>query len=391
MNLSGIQIVMVAGEESGDILGASLIQHLKQHFPRASFSGVGGRRMIAEGFHSFFPIESLSVMGFIEPLKCLPRLLKIRKWLKNYILASRPAVFIGIDYTEFNLSLELTLKSHGIKTVHYVSPTVWAWRQGRIKKIKKAVDLMLTLFSFETPIYQAHHISVECVGHPLADHIPFTSDKLPARQQLNLPLTSKVIALLPGSRAQELKYLAPAFIKTAQWILAHEPNIVFITAAANDARLQQFSTLASELNGNFVQIFTDARLVMQAADAILVASGTASLEAMLVKRPTIIAYKMSALTYAIAKRLVKIPFLGLPNILAGQCIMPEFIQDAVKPEIMGKTLLNILQSDNFTNTLLPIFEKLHLALRKNAPVQAALAIAKLIKDNNSDEADCRRG
>lgn len=370
-------IGIVAGEESGDILGADLILSLKQRFPQATFEGVGGKRMQQAGFKSLYPLDRLAVMGLIEPLKRLPEILGIRKALRNHFIQSKPDIFIGIDAPDFNLSLEQSLKAKGIKTAHYVSPTVWAWRKRRIHKIKKAVDLMLTLFPFETKIYEEHAIPVCCVGHSLADQIPFHSDKSIARAELALPFTGKIVALLPGSRAQELKYLAKEFIQTAKWLAKQDSTIQFITVAPNELREQQFRAYQAELNGPPIRIFRgNATTVMAAADAILCASGTATLQAMLVKRPTVIAYKMSPLVFSIAKRIIKVPYIGLPNLLAEKCVMPEFIQSDVQPGKMGERLLQYLQQ---TDQDYADFEHIHQLLKKNAGETSAQAIAQLIQ------------
>jgi lipid-A-disaccharide synthase len=320
-------------------------------------------------------------MGFIEPLKRLPELLKIRSTLKKYFIKNKPTVFIGIDAPDFNLSLEHSLKNNGITTVHYVSPTVWAWRKGRIHKIKKAIDHMLCLFPFETQIYQSHAVPITCVGHPLADSIPLHSDQSVARTELNLPLNSKIIALLPGSRTQELNYLAKEFIETARWLKARDPELRFIAASANGSTYEQFKGYLAHYKDVKVDIFQgNARTVMAASDAILTVSGTASLEAMLVKRPTVVAYKMSALGFAIAKRLIRIPYIALPNLLAGKLLMKEFVQSAVNPAAMGQVILEYLQSPLLTKESAATFLSLHHSLKKNAGQTAASAIQDLIKE-----------
>ncbi len=373
---------LVAGEESGDILGANLIKALQKRFPDAIFEGVGGSRMQSLGFKSLYPQERLAVMGFIEPLKRLPEILSIRRGLKNHFLKSKPDIFIGIDSPDFNISLEHALKIKGIKTVHYVGPTVWAWRPGRIKTIKKAVDLVLALFPFEIKIYNENAIPVACVGHTLADTIPMHSEKGLARTQLQLPTEGKVVALLAGSREQELKYLAKDFIQTASWLIKQDPTITFITACSNDAREKQFRAILKEVGGPEIHFYQgQATTVMAASDAILLASGTASLQAMLVKRPTVIAYKMSPLTFAIAKRLVKVPYIGLPNLLANECIMPEFIQSQVCPVAMGQKLLQYLNDPGLNQKLTAIYEKIHHDLKRDAGETAAAALLQLIKDN----------
>lgn len=379
MNGNEIRIAIVAGEASGDVLGASLIQELKKIYPHATFEGVGGPRMIEQGFHSFYPMERLSVMGIIEPLKRIFELLSLRKWLIEHFLKLKPHVFIGIDSPDFNLNIEYALKNKGIKTAHYVSPTVWAWRSGRIKKIKKSVDLMLCLFPFETKIYNENQIPNCFVGHPLANAIPLLCDKQKAREALDLPLSAKIVALLPGSRAQELKYLAKPFIETAKWLHAHDPSIQFITACPNSTIETQFKAILATTNFSEVRCFQgQSTTVMTAADAVLVASGTASLEAMLVKHPTVIAYKMSGLTFEIAKRIVNVDFIGLPNLLAGRMMIPEYVQTQVIPSKMGETLLNYLQNPGLEKALFSEFEKMHLALKAQDNT-AGKQIAQLIE------------
>lgn len=375
-----MRIGVVAGEGSGDILGANLLSALKKHYPDAIFEGIGGPQMQAVGFNSLYPLERLSVMGFIEPLKRLPEILSIRKGIIKHFTLNKPDIFIGIDSPDFNLSLEKTLKKKGIKTVHYVSPTVWAWRKGRIKTIKKAVDLVLALFPFETKIYEQNNIPVCFVGHSLADNIPLVSDKTAARTALNLPVAGKVVALLPGSREQELRYLARPFIETAKWLNTKDPNIRFISACANEERERQLREIINEDEKcpPIMLYQGQATHVMAAADCVLLASGTASLQSMLVKRPTVIAYKMSPWVFALAKRIVKVPYIGLPNLLANQLLMPEFIQSQVQPDKMGEQLLGYLTANDNNQALTATYEKIHHLLRKNAGETAALAIVNLL-------------
>lgn len=373
---------LVAGEDSGDILGADLIEALKQSYPQATFIGIGGPRMIKAGMQSFYPMERLSVMGFIEPLKRLPELLRIRRFLKNTFLNNKPTVFIGIDAPDFNLSLESYLKKHGVRTVHYVSPTVWAWRKGRIHKIKKAIHRMLCIFPFETPIYQQHEIPMTFVGHPLADVIPMDSSKTEAREALSLPQDCKIVAILPGSRKQELHYLAKDFIETALWLKGMRPDLKFIAPLANSHTQEQFKNYLAQYPQIEVTCFKgNARTVMAASDVVLTVSGTASLEAMLVKRPTIVAYKMSKLGFAIAKRLIHVPYIALPNLLANKLLMKEFIQDAVNPQEMGKAILAYLDSPALIEQDSNLFRQLHESLRKDAGKTAANAIKEVIKEN----------
>lgn len=380
MNEHSPRFAIVAGEDSGDILGADLIRALKARYPNAIFEGIGGRRMIDEGLISFFPIERLSVMGIFEPLKRLPELIRIYNHVKNYVLKQRPDVFIGVDAPDFNLRLEKDLKSKGIKTVHYVSPTVWAWRKGRIKGIKRAVDLMLGLFPFEKEIYKENQIPMEYVGHPLADSISFTTCQNEAKRKLNLHVDKKYIALLPGSRRQELDYLLIPFIETAKWLKEKDPSLEFITACVNEERELQWKKALQHYDIK-VHLFLNRSVeVMGASEAILLASGTASLQAMLVKRPTVVAYKMSPLTYWIAKRIINVPYISLPNLLANQALMPEYIQDDVLPEKMGEKLLQYLTDFDRNQTIIKEFERLHTVLRKNAGQSAASAIDALIKE-----------
>ncbi len=373
---------LVAGEESGDILGADLILALKKTYPHATFVGIGGKRMIEAGFQSLFPLERLSVMGFIEPLKRLRELLAIRAYLKKYFTLHRPAAFIGIDAPDFNLSLEHSLKKQGLCTVHYVSPTVWAWRKRRIYKIKKAVNCVLCLFPFETAIYQEYQVGHAFVGHPLADAIPLYSSKNTAREELGLPQDKQIVAILPGSRQQELKYLAKDFLDTARWIRQQLPAVEFITPCANESTEKQFNEYLKEYPDLKLNLFQgNARKVMTASDVVLTVSGTASLEAMLVKRPTIVAYKMSPLSFAIAKRIIKIPYIALPNLLAGKGLMKEFVQNDVNPQAMGKAIIEYLQSPALSEEVAQQFLTLHQSLQKNAGASAAQAISLLIKDS----------
>jgi len=373
---------IVAGEVSGDILGADLIAALKETYPDAKFVGIGGERMINAGMQTLFPIDRLSVMGLIEPLKRLPELLRIRRFLKNYFMTHRPTVFIGIDAPDFNLGLEAYFKKQGIRTVHYVSPTVWAWRKGRIHKIKKAVNRMLCVFPFESPIYEKHQVPMTFVGHPLADEIPMDSSKSQARTLLNVAQEKKIIAILPGSRAQEIANLAQPFIETARWLKARLPEVEFISPLVSEKIEQQFKAQLALNPDVEVKCFKgNARTVMAAADVVLTVSGTASLEAMLVKRPTIVAYKMSKLGYAIAKRIIHVPFIALPNLLAGKLIMKEFIQDDVKPEMMGEAILAYLMTPQLTVQDSAVFCELHKTLRKDAGKTAASAIKEVIKES----------
>ncbi|KZN12815.1 lipid-A-disaccharide synthase [Marinomonas sp. TW1] len=378
---STARYVLVAGEASGDILGANLIKHLKALQPDAVFEGIGGPLMEAEGLTSMVPMDRLSVMGLVEVLGRLRELLGIRKRLYQSCLANPPTAFIGIDSPDFNLPLARKLKQAGIPTVHYVSPSVWAWRQKRIFKIKKSVDLMLALFPFELPIYHQHNIPVVCVGHTLADDIPLQSDPQQAREALKLgPITGPVFAILPGSREGEVARLAPLFAETIKLIKQQEPQATFLMPAANQARREQIETILQEVNAQAVITDGQSRTVMAAADAILLASGTAALEAMLVKRPMVVAYKVNRLTFAIMKRMIKVPYVSLPNLLANETLVPELLQDEAVPESLATRLVQTWQSFRQDKQIQQKYLDLHQMLRKNAGEQGAKAIISMLAD-----------
>jgi lipid-A-disaccharide synthase len=372
-----MHIGIIAGELSGDILGAGLIQALRASHPDALIEGIGGPQMLAAGFHSHYPLETLSVMGLVEVLKHYPRLKKCRDTLRDHFLQNPPDVFIGIDAPDFNLGLEYTLKSAGIRTVHYVSPSVWAWRQYRLPKIARACDLMLTLFPFEADYYLRHNIPVRFVGHPLADDIPLQIDKAAARNRLGLTALDSVwVAILPGSRRNEVHQLGSPFLETARWLLAQRPDLRFIVPLAN-AHLknlfsQQIAQIAPDLP--LTLLVGQSREVMAAADVVLMASGTATLEAMLLKRPMVVAYRVAQLTYWLAKLLVHIPYFSLPNLLAGERLVPEFLQHDVIPEKLGAAVLHWLENPAQVEALENRFIELHDRLRLSASQQAAAAV-----------------
>ncbi|MFT2111021.1 lipid-A-disaccharide synthase [Marinomonas sp. 2405UD68-3] len=384
-NASTPRFVIVAGEASGDILGANLIASLKEKCPNALFEGIGGPLMEAQGFQSMVPMDRLSVMGLVEVLGRLFELLKIRKRVYEHCIENPPVVFIGIDSPDFTLPLERKLKNKNIPTVHYVSPSVWAWRQKRIFKIKKSVDLMLSLFPFEMPIYQQHNIPVECVGHTLADDIPLKCDRELARKQLGMNVDNgPLFAVLPGSRRGEVERLAPLFISAMEQIVEQEPNAQFIIPAINEERKEQISELLLSSHVSAVIVDGQSREVMIASDAILLASGTAALEAMLVKRPMVVAYRFTQLTYSIMSRMIKVPYVSLPNLLANKLLVPELIQDDATPERLAQTLLSTWKDFEADQNIRDIYLDLHLMLRKQAGDTAANAIIKLI-DKKSHE------
>jgi len=387
--MATVRIGIVAGEASGDILGAGLMRAIAARVPGAVFEGVGGPLMLAEGFNSHFAMDRLSVMGLIEPLQRLPELLSMRRALREGFLADPPDLFLGIDSPEFNLDLELALREQGLLTAHYVSPSVWAWRQGRLKKIAEAVDHMLTLFPFEEAFYQDHGIPVSFVGHPLADQFPsdderIALDKIAARQTLGFTEHDTLVALLPGSRGGEVKRLGPSFIDTARWCLQRQPQLKFIMPAANDQRYQQLQALlagAQELPITLLQ--GQSHQVMQAADAVLMASGTTTLEALLLRRPMVVAYKMAALSHFIISRMVKSPYISLPNLLAGEELVPEILQGQVQPEILGPLLLSRLQHSAESIELQNRFSCIHHSLRQDASERAAEILLGMIEQRRN--------
>jgi len=379
-----VRIGVIAGETSGDILGAGLMQAIRRLCPDAQFEGIGGPRMLAEGFHSFFPMERLSVMGFIEPLGRLPELLRIKKTLVEHFAINPPDVFIGIDSPGFNLRIEQSLHDLGIRTVHYVSPSVWAWGQKRIHKIARAVDLMLALFPFETRIYDQHRVPVRFVGHPLADTISLDSgsvgQKQEARIQLGLAEDATVIALLPGSRRDEISRLGPVFIATALHCLAQNPALRFVIPCANAERRQQvLDLLGSHRAEQFLVFEGNSHQAMLAAEMVLLASGTATLEAMLLKRPMVVCYRLSALTWFLASRMLKVPYVSLPNLLAGERLIPEFLQDAVTVENLGRELQRLLDDPQQQSALASRFQQIHSTIRCDASAQAADAVLQLVR------------
>ncbi len=376
-----MNIGMVAGEASGSILGAGLIHALRDKQPDIQFSGIGGADMIAAGLHNFFDIERLTVMGFIEPLRRLPDLFRIRNHLYRYYTQHKPDVFVGIDYPGFNLNIELKLRKAGIPIVHYVSPSVWAWKQKRIFKIAKATDLVLTLLPFENEIYDRYQVPVTFVGHPLADAIPLQPDKAAARQSLNLEPDTQYVALLPGSRRGELQLLSEPFIAAAELCWQRKKNIKFITSAANALRNKEFQAHVQRLLPNLPIQFFEGRShdVMAAADVVLLASGTATLETLLFKRPMVIAYRLPNITYQIARRLVKIPYVGMPNLLTQKQTVPEFIQDDATPKNLSNALLDFLDHPEKTQRLQETFLQIHQQLRCNANQRAAEAVLRVIQ------------
>lgn len=382
-----MRIAIVAGEASGDSLGAGLIDALRELCPDAQFEGVAGARMSAAGCHALYPVEDLSVMGLIEVLRHLPRLLRLRADLTQHFMATRPDVFVGIDAPDFNLGLERRVKAAGIPTVHYVSPSVWAWRRGRMRGITRAVDLMLTLFPFESAFYREHGLREHYVGHPLADSIAEHNDRTAARAALGLVPDGELVALLPGSRRGELRYLAEPFLRTALWLRERRPALRFVAPLATAATRLMFEEMRSRIAPDLPVTIIEGRAqaVMTAADAVLVASGTATLEATLLKRPMVMAYRLSGFSHWLLKRLVKTPYLALPNLLANRMLVPEFIQDQVTAANLGTALLEILDSPERVMQLEKAFTEIHHELRRDASRQAARAVLELIHGETSSK------
>lgn len=374
-----LRIGILAGESSGDILGAHLIAALKAHFGDITFEGIGGPLMQAQGLCSHFPMERLSVMGYIEPLKRLPELLRIRGALYRHFRDNPPDVFIAIDAPDFNLHLERKLRKIGIKTVHLVSPSVWAWKKRRIHKIKKAVDLMLCLFPFETAIYDQHGVPVEFVGHPLADEIPLETDAAAARTALALPPNGNVLALLPGSRAGEVRLLAPLFLEVAQRLQQWDSALSFVMPAANEWRYAELTHLLESYPGLPVKLVRGrSREVMQAANVVLLASGTATLEAMLLKRPMVVSYRMGAFSWAVISRLVTTKFAALPNVLADRPLVPELLQKDATPDALVSALQSELANGDKRASLVAEFTLIHQRLRLGFGDRAAARIGQLL-------------
>lgn len=375
---------IIAGELSGDTLGEGLIRAIKLRHPDAQFVGIGGPKMIAQGCQSLFNIEELAVMGLVEVLGRLKRLLQVKKELVSYFTHNPPDVFIGIDAPDFNLRVESDLKKKGIKTVHYVSPSVWAWRPKRIFKIDKATDLVLAFLPFEKAFYDKYNVACEFVGHTLADAIEIETptqrqtSQQQARKWLNIQQDKQWLAVLPGSRHGEVSLIAPPFIETCQRLKQRFPNIGFIVAAVNESRKAQFEqiwqAIAPELD--FVIIQDTARNVITASDAVLLASGTVALECMLLKRPMVVGYKMNRLTGWIVEKLAITEYVSLPNILVGKEIIPEFILDNCQVDLLYPAVEKMLTTDH--SALIETFDKLHQTIKKDADKQAAAAVLRLI-------------
>ena len=376
------KIAIVAGEASGDLLGAHLISALKAQRADLSFFGIAGPKMMREGANSLFSMEKLSVRGYVEVLRHLYGLLKLRRSLLKQILKEKPSVFIGIDAPDFNFWLERKLKKHGIPTIHYVSPSIWAWRGGRIRKIKRAVTHMLSLFPFEPAIYQKAGVPVTFIGHPLADEIPLKPNMKAAREILKLKQSSMVVAMLPGSRQSEVQQHAELFVKTAQLISEENANTVFLVPLITRETRNIFEAALYKNHNEALKLqilFGHAHDAMEAADIIIVASGTATLEAALLKRPMLITYRMPSLSWQILKRMNYLPYVGLPNVLAGKFLVPELLQKEATPEKLANEVSRLLNDTANLKEIKQKFTEIHVSLKQNAAEKAANVVLSYLK------------
>ncbi|UDG80665.1 Lipid-A-disaccharide synthase [Candidatus Hartigia pinicola] len=377
-----LTIGIVAGEISGDILGSALIRELKKQVPDARFVGIAGPLMQAEGCEAWYPMEELAVMGIVEVLGRLPRLFVIRKELIKRLIQLQPDIFIGIDSPDFNIMLEKRLKSNGIKTIHYVSPSVWAWRQKRVFKIEQATNLVLAFLPFEKAFYDRFNIPCRFIGHTMADAIPLQVDKLSIRPSLGISKNIKCLAILPGSRHSEVEMLSADFLKTAKILNKRFVDLYIIVPLVNQERREQFEIIQKKIAPELTVHLLDgqARNAMMAADATLLASGTSALECMLTKCPMVVGYRVNPVTFWLAKRFVKIPYVSLPNLLAEKEIVKELLQKACQPEQLADQLMPLLEGGERIDQLKKIFLQLHQLIRCNADTQAADAVLNLIRN-----------
>ena len=375
--LPHLNIAIIAGEHSGDILGADLIEALRQRHPDANFYGIGGPRMQALGFNALFDMEELAVIGIVEVLGRLPRLLKVKRDIVAALLKDKPDVFIGIDAPDFNLPVELELKQAGIKTVHYVSPSVWAWRHKRIYKIARATNMVLSLLPFEKAFYDKYQVPCTFVGHTMADTMPIMVDKTEHKLTLQLDPSRPVLALMPGSRSNEIKLLAPDFLAAATLLQQQQPQLQLITNMVTEQKAAQFAAIKQQYAPDLaITVYIgQARQVLLAADATFITSGTATLEAMLAKCLMVVAYRANWLTYQIGRRMVKLAHFSLPNLLAGRSMVPELLQHQVTPAALVAKMAPLLQADN--SALLAEYRSIHQQIKCNASARAAEAILEV--------------
>lgn len=381
-----MRVGIIAGELSGDYLATGLMRELRRLHPDVQFVGIGGEGMREQGLTSWYPLDALSVMGLVEVIKHLPRLLRIRADVCRRFLDDPPDLFIGVDAPDFNLGVERRLRQAGIPTVHYVSPTVWAWRQGRVRTIRRAVDLMLSIFPFEAEFFRRHQVPVTFVGHPLADEIPMRPDRAGARRALGVDASAALVALLPGSRLSEVSSLGPEFLATAAWLQQRKPGVRFVVPCATKRILALLEEQLQAFPGLDIRLVSGrSRECMAAADIVLLASGTATLETMLHKRPMVVAYKVSALTGWLARRLIKVPHFAMPNLIAGERLIPEFAQEEAVPERLGPAMLELLDAPDQRRQLIDRFVELHERLRQDASRQAAVAVDRLYRERRRGE------
>lgn len=375
------RVYLVAGELSGDILGASLMRALKARHPEVAFRGLGGPRMIAEGLESLYPLETLSVMGLVEVIKHLPELIRVRRTLRRDALDWEPDIMVGIDAPDFNLGLERQLRESGITTAHYVSPSVWAWRQGRVKGIARSVDAMLTFLPFEAAFYVKHRVPVAFVGHPLADELPLVNDRRATREALGIAAEARVLALLPGSRRNEIRFMGETFLEAAERLVKARPGLAVVIPAATPERRQELEALLAArpaLAACVSLLDGQAREAMVASDLVLLASGTAALEAMLCHRPMLVGYRMAPMTHRIARLMVKTEWISLPNLIARESLVPELIQDEASSEAIATRLGELLDDEAARTALEARFAAMHEGLQRDASRRAAEAIEALV-------------
>ena len=375
------RVYLVAGELSSDILGASLMRALKARHPEVAFRGLGGPRMIAEGLESLYPLETLSVMGLVEVIKHLPELIRVRRTLRRDALDWEPDIMVGIDAPDFNLGLERQLRESGITTAHYVSPSVWAWRQGRVKGIARSVDAMLTFLPFEAAFYVKHRVPVAFVGHPLADELPLVNDRRATREALGIAADARVLALLPGSRRNEIRFMGETFLEAAERLVKARPGLAVVIPAATPERRQELEALLAArpaLAACVSLLDGQAREAMVASDLVLLASGTAALEAMLCHRPMLVGYRMAPMTHRIARLMVKTEWISLPNLIARESLVPELIQDEASSEAIATRLGELLDDEAARTALEARFAAMHEGLQRDASRRAAEAIEALV-------------
>ncbi len=376
-----VRVAMVAGEPSGDLIAAPLVAELRERLPAARFFGIGGPQMQGSGFESWYPMEALSVRGYVEAARAVPRILAIRRELKARLLAEPPDLFIGVDAPDFNLALEESLREAGIRTVHYVSPSIWAWRGERIQRIRRAADKVLALFPMEVPLYEKAGVPVAFVGHPLADEVPENPDRNASREQMRLPLDIPVFALLPGSRRGELEQHAALFVETAKLLHAQLPDARFLVPLTSRATRLQFEEALYRGGATalpFTILFGHAQLAMTAADVSLVASGTATLECALLRRPMVATYRVPRLTYRLMWPRRYLPWVALPNVLSGRFVVPEILQDDATPGNLAQALVNQLRDKVVRARQAHAFDGLYLQLRQGAARRAAEAVMPLL-------------